>query len=123
MKYLASPYSHADPLVREIRFQKAAWAASVLIRSGQVVFAPIPHSHPITKYGVPGSWEYWAEFDKKLLAICEELVILTLDGWEQSTGIAAETAWAKELGKPVVYYSEEDIRVIEKMSEAEENNH
>ena len=113
MKYLASPYSHPSPLVREIRFQKASWAASVLMRSGHLIFAPIPHSHPIARYGCPGSWEYWSEFDKTIFSVCKELAILTLDGWEQSTGIAAEIDLAKAAGKPILYYSEEDIREME----------
>jgi hypothetical protein len=52
--YLASPYSHPNPAVREQRFQAACQAAAALLRSGQAVFAPIVHSHPLVAYGLLG---------------------------------------------------------------------
>jgi hypothetical protein len=53
MIYLASPYSHPDPAVREARFREACRAAAKLMRLGQPAFSPIVHGHPIAVYGLP----------------------------------------------------------------------
>jgi Domain of unknown function (DUF1937). len=47
MIYLASPYSHPDPLVREARFDAACRAMADLVHAGQIVFSPIVHGHPL----------------------------------------------------------------------------
>jgi hypothetical protein len=100
MIYLASPYSHPDPAVREQRFQAACRAVADLICSGQAVFSPIVHSH---RLGLPTDWAFWEPFDQAHLVRCDELAVLTLPGWEDSVGVAAEIALARALGQPVRY--------------------
>ena len=109
MIYLASPYSHPNPLVQEIRFQQVSWAAAKLIEAGNLVFGPISHSHPITKYGGNGSWEYWEKFDRIMFDACDVLWVLTLDGWDESKGVGFEMAWAQEAKVPVRMVSLEEI--------------
>ena len=113
MIYLASPYSHPDHAVREARFQAACRAAAFLIRQGKTVFSPVAHSHPICCFGLPGDWGFWQRHDLEHLATCNEVVVLKLDGWQQSRGIQAEVARARALGKPVSF--------IEPTPVAEEN--
>ncbi|ADV63022.1 Domain of unknown function DUF1937 [Isosphaera pallida ATCC 43644] len=107
MIYLASPYSHPDPAVREQRFRAACRAAVALLCAGQVVFSPITHSHPLAQHGLPGSWQFWEQYDRKFLERCDEVVVLMLDGWEESVGVQAEIRIARELGKPVRYLAPE----------------
>jgi hypothetical protein len=103
MTYLASPYSHPDPAVREARFHAACRAAADLIRAGVIVFSPVVHSHPLVPYGLPTGWDYWERFDRAALARCDAVAVLTLDGWEDSVGVQAEVAIAGEWGLPVRY--------------------
>jgi hypothetical protein len=103
MIYLASPYSHPDPAVREQRFRAACRAAAKLMRCGQPVFSPIAHSHCICTYGLPTDWRFWEPLDRHLLARCDEVVVLMLDGWRESVGVQAEIRIAAECGKPVRY--------------------
>jgi hypothetical protein len=106
--YLASPYSHVDPLVREERFHKACAAAARLMRSGCAVFSPIAHSHPVEQHfgGVVEGLDFWMKQDVAILRHCSRLVVLRLNGWERSKGIATETALAKQLGIPVEFIDE-----------------
>jgi nucleoside 2-deoxyribosyltransferase len=103
MIYLASPYSHPDAAVREQRFHSVCRMAATLMQQGDVVFAPIVHGHPLVGHGLPTDWPFWERFDREHLRRCDELVVLMLDGWRESVGVAAEIRIAAELGKPVRY--------------------
>jgi hypothetical protein len=101
--YLCSPYTHPDLSVRQARFDAACRAAADLIRQGKLILSPIAHSHALCQYDLPLDWEFWQQVDRRLLETCNEVVVLMLDGWEQSVGVQAEIAIARELGKPVTY--------------------
>jgi hypothetical protein len=103
--YLISSHSHADPIVREERFQAACEATAELIRSGAIVYSPIVHCHPLADYGLPSNWGFWEQHDRWHLTRCDEVVVLKLDGWEKSVGVQAEVRIARELGKPVRFVS------------------
>lgn len=104
MIYLATPYSHPDPAVREMRFREACRHAAFLMRAGQVVFSPIAHTHPIaTQNGLPGGWDYWRRVDSEFLLRCDGLTVVQMDGWKESKGVAAEISLAKTYGVPVAF--------------------
>jgi len=105
MIYLASPFTHSDPAVRQQRFEAACRAAAALISRGKTVFSPISHSYGICRYGVPLDWRFWERHDRCHLQSCDEVVVLMLDGWSESVGVQAEIAIAHELGKPVTFLS------------------
>jgi hypothetical protein len=101
--YLASPYSHQQAQIREQRYRDACQATAALLRAGQNVFSPIVHGHPLTAYGLPTDWQYWEAFDRELISCCNELYVLTIDGWQESVGVTAETMIATELDRPIRY--------------------
>jgi len=103
MIYLASPYTHPDSSVRQVRFQVACRRAAEMLRSGILVFSPIAYTHAIAAHGLPVEWSFWERFDRTFLDICSEVWVLMLDGWQESKGVAAEIKIACELGKPVNY--------------------
>jgi hypothetical protein len=76
------------------------------MKLGMVVFSPISHSHPIAiaNPSMPQcDFDYWMKFDEAFLCCSERLLVLMLDGWEESKGVAAEIAIAKEMGIPIEY--------------------
>jgi hypothetical protein len=103
--YLASPYTHVDAAVRESRFDAACLATSALMRAGRHVYAPIVHSHPLVRYGLPTEWDFWQALDCEHLRRCDEVIVLTLDGWKSSRGVQAEIDMAIELDLPIRYLS------------------
>ena len=103
MIYLASPYSHPNVNIREARYRSVCRATAMLLEAGHSVFSPIVHGHPLAEYGLPTDWAFWQRYDRDHLTRCDELVVLTLDGWRESIGVTAEVALAVELGKPVRY--------------------
>jgi len=102
--YLAVPYSHDDPHVRHERFIEANKAAGKLMQEGHHVFSPISHTHPIAvECDLPKGWDYWEAFDRAYMEHCHKIIVLCLDGWTESKGIAAELQIAYELGLAVEY--------------------
>ncbi len=109
--YLASPYSHATPEMREWRYVQVCKAAAYLMRQGKVVFSPIAHSHPIEKIGLQTveSGAFWKRQDIPVLRHASELTVLTLDGWAESAGIAWEIETAEALMIPVTFLSPDTV--------------
>jgi hypothetical protein len=79
------------------------------MRTGRVVFSPVVHSHPLTAFGLPTDWAYWERCDRQFLQRCDEVVVLTLFGWQRSVGVKAEIKLAAELAKPVSFLNPETL--------------
>lgn len=93
----------ANEIMQE-RFELACEAAGKLMSRGEVVISAIAHSHPIAvRVGLPKDWEYWKRFDTEILSKCGRLLVLKLEGWQESKGVAEEIKIAQELGLPVEY--------------------
>jgi len=111
MIYPATPYSHPNPEVREMRFLTVNAIAAIMMAKGRMVYSPISQSHPIALAGdLPVSWEYWEAYDRKILSICSEVLVACQPGWKDSVGLAAEVGLARELGLTVRYITEFDAQ-------------
>ncbi|HWE75560.1 MAG TPA: DUF1937 family protein [Stellaceae bacterium] len=101
--YLASPYTDTDPAVRLNRFNAATKAAARLIKEGRIVYSPITMTHPLdlvlAENGATLGSDYWVAFDEAFMECCTEIVILRIDGWEQSKGIAREREFFQKKGR------------------------
>ena len=102
--YLASPYTDDDPDVRQRRYEAVCNAASELMNQGHVVFSAIAHGHSVELYGdVPLGWEFWQVQCFGMLQKAAKVIVLKLDGWTYSEGVAAEIEYAMMHGTPVEY--------------------
>lgn len=104
MIYLASPYSHPDPEIREQRYQEALHAVFYHSGSGLAVYSPIVHWHPVAlKYDLPKDAAFWANQNRAMLKKATQLVVLNVEGWRQSEGVAQELDWAQEFKIPILF--------------------
>lgn len=55
--------------------------------------------------------EYWLSFDYTFMEICAQIVVLKLDGWEESMGVQREIAFFQSRGLPVRFLEVSDISV------------
>lgn len=102
--YLACPYSHQDPKVREHRFNTSCNVSASLLKEGHVVISPISMSHPIAiSNDLPLTFEFWQKQNHEFIRWCEEVYVLTIDGWKTSNGIKDEIEFATEIGRKVRY--------------------
>lgn len=107
--YLATPYSHPDPLVMEQRFQMACRIASRLMEKNIVVYSPIAHCHPIAQIAkLPTDWDYWKRFDKTMIHLSAAVVVVMAPGWGESKGVKAEIILATQLKKQLFFINEEE---------------
>lgn len=107
IKYLAIPYSCKIELIKSqletLRFAIANCIASHLMKKGEIVFSPISHTHPMVEFGLPTDWEYWKTQDVAFLEICNALYVVTLVGWDKSSGVKSEMLHMHDRGIDPVY--------------------
>lgn len=102
--YLASPYSSKDSDIRESRYNWACSAVNDLISLGFLVYSPIVHfAYVAEEYNLPMDFDFWQGINKAMLSRCQELLVLTIPGWEKSKGVQAEIEMAEEIGIPIRY--------------------
>jgi hypothetical protein len=100
--YLATPYSKYKAGLDKA-FEDAAALAAVLLVEGVKVYSPIAHTHPLAKYSHldPLDHEIWLPFDEAMMTAADALIVVHMDGWEESYGIAHEIKFFAEAGKPI----------------------
>jgi hypothetical protein len=104
LTYLASPFSHESWTIRWQRFYAVCEVAASLLRQGVLVYSPIAHTYEMAEdHDLPTDWQFWERHCRAFLMASEQLIVLKLDGWEQSVGVAAEIKIAEEIGIPVSY--------------------
>ena len=100
MIYLAIPYSGME----ELSFKISCMVTAFLMKTGKTVYSPIVHGHILaTKYDLPADREFWLKHDLDILCRCDELYVVTLDGWDESFGVSAEIEEALSMGMPVTF--------------------
>ena|SRR5258706_15989331 len=102
--YLGSPYKK----YREgptMAYVVACQEAARLISSGVPVFSPIAHAHPIAMFGNinPLAHEIWLPADQPLMNAARGLIVLKMEGWEESYGLTVEIDAFTRAEKPIVY--------------------
>lgn len=113
MIYLAGPYSHENPTVRHMRFCKLTALAGLLMLDGKLVYSPITHSHHMSTYiGHRTDFEFWERMDLHMLGLSKFMYVFKMDGWKESTGVAAEIKFATREGIPVVYVGDMTLTEI-----------
>lgn len=105
LKYIAAPYyKHADKDVLMVTI--SSYSATCLKR-GDSVICPLTMGHNFIKLvDLPRDSEWWLKWCYDLLSKCDEMDVLCLDGWEDSTGVQAEIKFAKENNIKINYIYE-----------------
>jgi hypothetical protein len=102
--YIATPYTkYRDG--HEAAFIAACQVTAALIRVGQPVFSPIAHSHVIAIHGDLSLTDHdvWLTADRPLMDAAGGILVVMLDGWEDSIGVKHEIEVFKQAGKPIEY--------------------
>lgn len=101
MIYLASPYTHKDKKIMELRAKLTMQACASLFYQNFVVYSPIVHWHFVAKEcGLPTDHEPWLVQNEAMMKLMPTFGILRLDGWRESRGVGHEVGFTADLKKP-----------------------
>lgn len=102
MIYLASPFSHPSPKVRQARVEAVAdYVRWHILERGIPVFSPVLYTAALPDAPIP--FEPWAPFNDHMIELCSAFAVYQLPGWEESRGIAHESNLASRLGKEMTF--------------------
>lgn len=102
--YVASPYSkYPGGIVKAL--EDVSREMGLLVRAGVHAFSPICHSHPIAIHGGidPLDHETWMNADEPFMKMADGLIVLMIDGWDESKGVQAEIDMFDNADKPVIF--------------------
>ena len=103
--YVGTPYTKYR-LGPELAFRHAAALMADLIRAGLPVYSPIAHTHPIAVHGGldPLDHTIWLPFNLAIMRRSDALLVLMMEGWQESTGVAHEIRFFQDHAKPVYLF-------------------
>lgn len=104
MYYFASPYTkHPKGIARA--FRNAAKNAALLTDINVVVFSPIVHFHPMSIEGDLPARDalYWYKRCRPFMEVCDGLIVLMDESWENSDGVNEEIRYFEDKNFPVIY--------------------
>lgn len=110
--YLASPYTHTDPVVMQTRYELALYAASVLANCGYIVYSPITYTHVMaTRYNIqPTNSDWWIDFDESFIKNWATVIaVLMIPGYKTSSGISREIGMARDAGLLEIHLTMEKL--------------
>lgn len=106
MIYIASPYSHPNPSVLNLRYKLVFKYTRLCMAKGEVVFSPIVYGHQFVESNPALVPHYaWQDFNEHMLLCASRLRILKMAGWAESVGVAAERLFAERNNIPIDYIS------------------
>lgn len=104
MIYLASPYSHPDPAIREARYLAAGRFVAQELWLGLPIFSPICYAHHMAiEHGLPLDADSWRPFNEWMISKSFQMWVLRIDGWKESHGVTMEIELANQLQLPVLF--------------------
>ncbi len=103
--YVSNPYNGTDEQKDE-RARIASQVCGKLLKMGVHAWSPIVHNHAMMKFNeftLEERRSLILDFDFSLLKSAHGMIVLTIDGWEQSYGVRAEIELCEKLSIPVKY--------------------
>lgn len=137
--YVASPYTYKGGskgffgkvyarLVEWQRFIQITRIQGRLVQQyGVACYGPILESHLMVFLGnifgdglgkVSGKWADWEEYDLTMIDGCDEMWVVTMEGYDKSTGVTAEIKHCNFTGKPVRYVHPETLALTKGVKNA-----
>lgn len=121
--YLATPYRDKEYDVERYRYCTSLEVQSALLDAGIPCFNPLAHTVEMVEQYPPQYSEYsdWLLLDLNILKRCDELLVLALPGWEESSGVKQEMFAAMKQEMPItVIHDGDDISHLPKIREGQQ---
>jgi len=107
MVFVSAPYSHPIKQVTDMRVRAVAKYCAELLKNGTSCLTPITAGTCILEHTkLPSDFEFWKKMSFDMLEVCNEMHVIMLEGWNESTGVAAEIEFAKSRNIPIIFKTE-----------------
>ena len=105
MIYLASPYTHREPMIMQHRYEQVLKCLFWMTTTRPVpVYSPIVHFHDLAdKYDLPRDANWWKATNFNMIRKVDTLAVLVIEGTTESKGVQEEIEFARYLMMPVEY--------------------
>ncbi len=107
LAYLACPHTHSSKSVVLQREKELEEIVIQLLELGFRFYSPISMTGPLTRSGARLSHGEWMMLDGPFMQKCDVLVVVCLEGWEDSEGIKKEIAYFRQEQKPIYFISKD----------------
>ena len=108
--FVSGPYNHPDKKVMEQRVDIIAKYCVTLFNQGHFPISALLMGLSFAAHGkLPTDTETWTNFSEALIPGNDEIHILHIDGWLQSSGVQIETDEATRLKIEIVHVPREVI--------------
>ncbi|HET8688460.1 MAG TPA: DUF1937 family protein [Methanosarcina sp.] len=103
--YVAAPYTHdvEDVVLERIELIYNAMAFLSKER-GLHVTTPLFMHELCLRRPMPGDYAFWQTYCLNLLKRCDRLIVLKLEGWEESKGVKEEIRYCIENNIPYEFF-------------------
>ncbi len=103
LTFVSCPYTDVDPTVIESRISVVYGQIAKLLELGHVPVSPLLMHAVNTRHHINNDWEFWERYSIELLSQCSAMVVLMIQGWEESVGVTAEIEYARSHNIPITY--------------------
>jgi hypothetical protein len=102
--YLGSPYSKYPGGI-EAAFQEICRITGEFAKRNISAYSPIAHTHPVAKASGldPLDHKIWLPFDTPMMRGAYGLIVVCMESWKESHGLAHEIEWFGSHGRPIFY--------------------
>lgn len=105
LAYIAAPYSNVadkQALMRDI----AKFSGLYMMKHPDwyAVTGLVHHYATLEVPELGTDYEFWQDWCTLFMSKCDKLIVLTVDGWERSAGVAAEVEFARANNIPIEYH-------------------
>ena len=102
--FVAGPYNTYDETIKEYRINTIKnYCVKMFYEGNSPISALLMGLVYAEHSSLPTDTNTWRTFSETLLKGCDELHVLMIDGWEQSSGIESEIKAANKLNIPILY--------------------
>ncbi len=120
--YVACPYTHHHRYVEIDRWSRVSGICAQIFATKEFYpYSPITHSHSLVTEGakhfnidLSGTFDLWEDYDHAFMSKCDELWVVTLDGWDISRGVCAEMKMAHTLEIPICFVPDQTFNTAYK---------
>lgn len=88
--YLAAPYNSHDLKIIQKRMETIYGVISRFIKDDVHIVTPLFMHEVVKRYDIAGDYLFWERYCLNILKRCDKMVVLCLDGWEDSLGVQGE---------------------------------